>query len=398
MKILVLDEEFPHPLNTGKRIRSFNLLSRLARKHELHYLAYGNPTGESYQALAAAGMNPIAVPSQIQKKAGLKFYLKLALNLFSARPYIVTSHYSKLYQQEVNRRIEQLKPDIIICEWTPYGAYVESVSGPKKVLVAHNIESRIWQRYYENERSSFKRWYIGQQYRKVAAFEKEVMGWIDGATAVSEEEAEMIRHRQAGLHVTVIDNGVDLAFFQPGNAVPTGKKLVFTGSMDWRPNQDAVEYFAEELLPVLKEREPSIEAIFVGRNPPEHLLKRNGIGGIRITGTVDDVRPYIEQASVYIVPLRIGGGSRLKILEALAMRKPIVSTSVGAEGLEVTDGLNILLADNPSDFADKIMWLFENPEKARQLGQQGRTLVEKRYGWDSLAEKLSTFLAGLMEQ
>ena len=181
-------------------------------------------------------------------------------------------------------------------------------------------------------------------------------------------------------------------------APPSPQVIVFTGSMDWRPNQDAVEYFADDLLPILKQRDSSIESTFVGRNPPEHIVRRDGVGGVHITGTVDDVRPYIEEAGVYIVPLRIGGGSRLKILEALAMQKPVVSTSVGAEGLEVTDGQDILIADTPSEFADQVMRLFDNPDLARQLGQRGRELVEKRYGWDSLADKLSRYLIDLTEQ
>jgi sugar transferase (PEP-CTERM/EpsH1 system associated) len=392
MKILVLDEEFPYPLNTGKRIRSFNLLSRLAQKHELRYLAYGTPNDDSYQASTNANMNPIAVASQIQKKAGIGFYYKLAMNLLSPRPYIVTSHYSKLFQQEVNRQTEQFKPDAIICEWTPYGVFVESISSTKKIIVAHNIESTIWQRYYENERSLLKRWYTSKQYRKVMAFENEVVGWVDGVTTVSEKEAAVIRQMRTGLNVTVIDNGVDLSYFQPTQTNLTGKKLVFTGSMDWRPNQDAVQYFADELLPVFKQQEPSIEATFVGRNPPEHINKLDGVDGITITGTVDDVRPYIDQASAYIVPLRIGGGSRLKILEAFAMKKPVISTTVGAEGLDVTDGENILLADDPETFVKRVRQVLSDPDLARRLGANGRKLVEQQYGWDALAGKLENFL------
>ncbi|MEW5925815.1 MAG: glycosyl transferase family 1, partial [Candidatus Zixiibacteriota bacterium] len=150
MKILVLDEEFPYPPNTGKRIRSFNLLKRLARNHELHYLAYGNQDSESYAALQKNGMNPIAVKPQVPAKSGLLFYIRLFLNLFSGQPYIVSSHYSTLFDHTVRTTVRDLKPDIIICEWTPYAMFVEKYKDVKRVVVAHNVETRIWQRYFEN--------------------------------------------------------------------------------------------------------------------------------------------------------------------------------------------------------------------------------------------------------
>ena len=392
MRILVLDEEFPWPLNTGKRIRSYNLNQRLAARHELHYVAFGSENSESYRTLHQAGMNPVTVAGGPTQKSGIGFYLRLLINMFDRRPYIVSSHYSHKYQSCLDGLVEKTRPDIIICEWTPYAAYVQNRYSCRKIIVAHNIESIIWERYYENESNMLRKWYIGKQYVKVQRFEQEALNWVDGFTAVSSVEVSQLSSQAPSALSEVIDNGVDLNYFIPSNQSASGKELVFTGSMDWRPNQDAALYFVEEIYPLLRQRDPEITATFVGRNPPERIERLNEIDGIAITGTVDDVRPYIDRAALYIVPLRIGGGSRLKILEALAMKKAVLSTTVGAEGLDVCHGEDIIIADSAEPFAEKILMLLSDREFAIRLGENGRRLVEKSYGWDSLAEKLDQFL------
>lgn len=397
MKILVLDEEFPYPPNTGKRIRSFNLLMRLARNHELHYLAYGDRDSESYAALAKNGMNPIAVKPQVPAKSGLLFYFRLFLNLFSSRPYIVSSHYSTLFDQAVGSAVQELNPDIIICEWTPYAVFVEKYKNVKRMVVAHNVETRIWQRYFENEKQSAKRWYIGKQAVKLENFERAVFKYVDGVTAVSDIDADQIHSFNHHVPVEVVENGVDLEYFNAPAGLRDRNKLVFVGTMDWRPNQDCVQYFVKDILPLIHKERPEIEVIFVGRNAPPHIMALNKIKGVKVTGAVDDVRPYMEEGDVYIVPLRIGGGTRLKILDALAMRKAVVSTSVGAEGLDLQDGKHLLLADSPERFASRVLKLLDDPRLAESLGEAGRCQVEEKYGWDKLAGKLEKFISELVE-
>lgn len=395
MKIIVIDEEFPYPANTGKRTRSFNLLSRIARNHSLHYLAYGSADSESFEVFKQCKMNPIAVPNQVPSKSGPFFYFRLLGNLGSEYPYVVSSHYSRLFEGALRKTIDNLKPDLIICEWTPYAVYVRHIAGIKKLIVAHNVETNIWQRYRENETNPAKKWYIGKQAQKLAAFERGAFNWVDGATAVSDVDAAQIRDFNPTLPVEVVENGVELEYFRAKRDHSPTSGLVFVGTMDWRPNQDAVVYFVKDIFPALRKRLPDVEAVFVGRKPPRQILDLNRIPGVTVTGSVDDVRPYMDAAAVYIVPLRIGGGTRLKILDALAMEKPVVSTSVGAEGLDVTPGTDILLADTPEEFVSKIEALLQDPQKARSLGEKGRQLVEERYGWDRLARKLEDFLVKL---
>lgn len=392
MKILILDEEFPWPLNTGKRIRSYHLARALTARHEVHYMAYGRSDSEGCAAMAQARLNPVAVPEPDRSKSGPRFYLRLLANLASSLPYIVTSHRSPAFQAEVDRRARAGGYDLVLCEWSPYGIFVKDLRTPKRVLVAHNIESHIWERYEEHERNPLRRWYITRQRRKVQAYERAAFGWADGATAVSEAEAEEIRALGPGGPVTVIENGVDTDYFAPRGGAEDPQTLVFTGSMDWRPNQDAAHWFVREIWPGLRAARPGLGALFVGRAPSPDVVELGKTPGITITGTVPDVRPMIERAAVYIVPLRIGGGSRLKILEALAMEKAVVSTRVGAEGLIVEEGRHVVLADTPGDFAAAVLRALDDPAARRRLGSAGRALVVDHYRWQSIGARLDDFL------
>jgi glycosyltransferase involved in cell wall biosynthesis len=326
MRILVIDEEFPYPLDSGKRIRTFNLVSRLAVRSEVHYLAFGSSESESFAALSRAGMNPIAVPANLPPQSGPMFYARLAANLFSEYPYIVQRHFSPIFQNHLNQAISRIRPDLILCEWTPYAVYVQQNPGIPRVVVAHNIEQRIWERYYEHEESLLKKWYIGRQKAKVGSFERRVFNFVEGAVAVSESEASEIRSLNPDLYVQVVDNGVDLDYFVPSPDEHQVGSLVFVGAMHWRPNQDAVQYFVDEILPLVRSGRPDVSIAVVGQAPPAHIQKLDSLPGVHIVGRVDDVRPYVDAATVYVVPLRIGGGTRLKILEALAMSKAVVST------------------------------------------------------------------------
>lgn len=392
MRVLVIDEEFPYPLDSGKRIRSYQLLSRLASRCEIDYLAYGTTQSESFAATEKAQMHPIAVPADLPAQSGPGFYLRLLANLFSRYPYIVSRHYCQLFQHQLDAAVAEIKPDLILCEWTPYAVFVRDITGIPRMIVAHNIEHRIWQRYYEYEESALKKWYIGRQAPKVAAFERQAFGWVEGAVAVSDEEAVELRALNPNLCVRVVENGVDLNFFTPAPDEPERESLVFVGAMHWRPNQDAVTYFVEEILPRIRQQRPEVTFTIVGQGPPSHIQKLGSLPGVHVTGRVEDVRPYVKAAAVFVVPLRIGGGTRLKILEALAMKKAVVSTSVGAEGLAVADGVHLMIADGAEPFADRIDRLLRDRALRRELGERGRKLVEEQYGWDSLAGKLETFL------
>ncbi|MFO1435817.1 MAG: glycosyltransferase family 4 protein [Gammaproteobacteria bacterium] len=393
MKILILDEEFPYPLNSGKRARSFNLNSRLAKKHEVRWLAWGDPDSEACRYFASVGIHPIAVKRKSPPRSGAGFYLRLLWNLFQADPYIVTSHFGSAMQRCLEQQLQEFAPDVVLCEWSPYSYYLRGIISCPVVVVAHNVEARIWQRYFQHETNPLKRWYIGQQARKVQQFESRMLGSISGLTTVTEEEREFFSRLDPSLPIRVIDNGVDLDYFRSASVPLKTTELVFAASMDWRPNQDAAMHLVQSIFPRIKAEVPNATLTLVGRNPPPHIRALAQVAGVTVTGTVDDVRPYLDRAAVCVVPIRIGGGSRLKILDALAMSKAVVSTHVGAEGLHVRHGENIALADSDAEFSAAVVSLIHDPHQARSLGMAGRARVEERYGWDILAQRLSAFLS-----
>jgi glycosyltransferase involved in cell wall biosynthesis len=257
------------------------------------------------------------------------------------------------------------------------------------VLFQHNVEAMIWKRHYEVQSNPVKKAYLYGQWQKMRRFEREMCRRFDSVIAVSVEDREQMKDEYGAEAVFDVPTGVDVEFFQPNNAVkPVPNSLVFTGSMDWLPNDDAIRYFTREIMPLIKNRVPDVTLTVVGRNPAPALVDLSKEDpSLIITGRVDDVRPYMESAAAYIVPLRIGGGTRLKIFEAMAMEKAVVSTSVGAEGLPLTNDVELLLADEPAAFADAVVRVLTDSAYANDLGQRAATVVRENFGWRQVTEQ-----------
>jgi len=218
-------------------------------------------------------------------------------------------------------------------------------------------------------------------------FEAQACARVSLTIAVSEADREVLAADAPGAKVRSISTGVDVSYFTPNGAHELPAGLVFTGAMDWYPNEDAMLYLVEAILPLIRREVSQASLVVVGRNPSPRLRTAAAEAGVHVTGTVDDVRPYVADAAVYVVPLRIGGGTRLKIFEALAMGKAVVSTTVGAEGLPLIPGEHFIQADGPADFAKAVVSLLRNPVRRRELGVAGRRLVEERYSWPSVARE-----------
>jgi glycosyltransferase involved in cell wall biosynthesis len=226
---------------------------------------------------------------------------------------------------------------------------------------------------------------------EIALWEK-----YDGITTTSIRDKEVIKKYVSGMKIEVIPNGVDTSYFKPAPTNSIEKALVFTGTMDYYPNVDGMAFFIREILPIILKEEPDLKLYIVGKNPPSQMKKFEN-SNIVITGFVNDIRPFVQRAAVYVVPLRVGGGTRLKILEAMAMEKPVVSTPIGCEGLEVEDEKNILIASDPHSFASYVLKLLRDATLRMRLGREGRQLVESKYDWLSISEKLESFYDRLFE-
>jgi sugar transferase (PEP-CTERM/EpsH1 system associated) len=390
-----LDEFLCYPVDSGKKVRTYNLLRHLATRHRIILLCFvwGDAREkEGIDHLRSIGIEVVTVTRGNPIKSGAAFYWKLFANLFSPLPYIVAGHLSSSYRQRLAQLVIDAKPDVLLAEWSPYAIYLKEYSRIPRVAVAHNIESSIWRGYVEKSESWARRAYVSLQYRKVTRFERQIFGWLDGLITVSPIEQEQVQKAYSNLKVALVDNGVDTEYFAPSPSVPEECLVSFTGSMDWRPNQDGVEYFIRTVLPLLRAKVPEVKLLIIGRQPPDWLITLGKEHGVEFTGSVPDVRPDVRRTAVSIVPLRIGGGSRLKILEALAMEKAVVSTTLGAEGLAVISGKHLLIADEPEAFAVAVARLLQNQDERRRLGIAGRALVTEKYQWDRLATTMSGFL------
>lgn len=391
VRILWLKTELLHPVDKGGKIRTYNMLKALKRNCRITYLTLDDGTGDSKaRELASEYCHElVCIPHQRREKFTAGFYVELMLNLASDLPYAIKKYEAAEMRREIEKRVGQF--DVLICDFLAPAVNVPRDLDCATVLFQHNVEAMIWKRHHEVQTNPAKKKYLFRQWRKMFDFEAKACPRFDCVVAVSREDRELMEQQYGVENVYDVPTGVDTDFFRPGGSMPRKPhSLVFTGSMDWLPNEDAIRYFTEAVMPRIRETIPGVTLTVVGRDPYPALLelsKRDP--SVIVTGRVEDVRPYMEEAAVYIVPLRIGGGTRLKIYEAMAMEKAIVSTSIGAEGLPVTDGKEIVLADTPESFADAVVKLLQDENLAATIGQQAAERVRSEFGWDKVADSFA---------
>lgn len=393
MRILWLKTELLHPVDKGGRIRTYNMLKELRREHHITYLALDDGSSDAAVRKSADEYchELVCVPYQQREKFSAGFYLDLVTNLGSRYPYAIRKYESALMRKEIVERTSRGAVDIVICDFLAPAINVPRALPCPSILFQHNVEAMIWKRHFEVQTNPLKKNFLRGQWRKMERFERESCRRFDSVVAVSAEDRDLMRKEFGVDEVFDVPTGVDVEFFTPSGREQTDPyNVVFTGSMDWLPNEDAIRYFTDQILPIIRKSIPEISLTVVGRNPYPGLLelsKRDS--SIMVTGRVEDVRPYMERAAAYVVPLRIGGGTRLKIFEAMAMEKAIVSTTIGAEGLPVTDGNELRIADTPEAFAAAMVELLSAPELASAMGQRAGQIVRQKFGWAGVAKRFA---------
>ena len=390
MNILWLKTELLHPVDKGGKIRSYNMLKALKRDCRITYLTLDDGTADTTARELASEYchDLVCVPHQRREKFTAGFYVELALNLASDLPYAIKKYESPEMRDEIKRLLASQRIDVVVCDFLAPAVNMPPNLDCTTVLFQHNVEAMIWKRHYEVQTNTARKAYLYRQWQKMRAFEAKACPTFDSVIAVSREDREQMQQEYRLDNVFDVPTGVDTAYFQPTGRIETRPHhLVFTGSMDWLPNEDGIRYFTDQIMPRIKESVPDVTLTVVGRDPYPSLVelsKRDP--SVTVTGRVEDVRPYIEEAAVYIVPLRIGGGTRLKIYEAMAMEKPVVSTTIGAEGLPVKAGEEIVLADTPEAFAESVVGLFRQESFSTQIGQRSAAKVRAEFGWESVAD------------
>jgi polysaccharide biosynthesis protein PslH len=421
MRILWLKSDLLLPLDKGGRLRTWHLMRHLAKRHAITYLAFS----EAHQAATDVARmrevctDVIAIPRSDPPKGSWRFYADAARHLADPLPYAVGKYRSRAYARRLRGLLDERTFDLIVCDFLFPAVNLPKALPCPAVMFTHNVESEIWRRHAETKTSTLGRFLYGMQYRRMLRYEHRALARFDGVLAVSEADSQTFRRlypdaiRQP---VHIVPTGVDTEYFTPRDdtrlkpyatdespaidespvaqdfSPAPSRSLVFTGSMDWLPNEDAMLFFCRETLPLIRLEEPDVTLSIVGRAPTPAVTALARQHGVIVTGRVEDVRPYMRDAAVYVVPLRIGGGTRLKIFEAMAMAKAVVSTGVGAEGLPVTHGEHVWLADEPQTFARAVVSLLRDVDRRRHLEEAARTLVLERYDWSAVAGQLEQAL------
>jgi sugar transferase (PEP-CTERM/EpsH1 system associated) len=384
------------PTDTGGKIRTLKIFERLAARHEIHAVSLADPAGE---AAAIAEMRRLfasytPVEWKETRKFSPAFYVGFAYSRFSRFPYFLEKYRRPALVRAVESLLGRMKFDLVLCDFLQAATPLLDSPARPRVIFEHNVEYVIRKRHWERETNALRKWILRAEWEKAYTAEAEVCRSFDHVIAVSEEDRKIIMREFSVNHVSTIPTGVDIEYFRPRNSAVRAGNLVFVGSMDWHPNEEGILWFLESIYPSVRRTAPHASLTIVGRNPSPRL---RGIAArdtsIEITGTVPDVRPYLERAEAVVVPLRIGGGTRIKIFEAMAMQRAVVSTRLGAEGLPVESGSDLLLADEPEDFAKAVVSLLSNSGLRDRLAAAAREKVVEHYSWEHVATQMENILS-----
>ena len=391
MRILVLSPVLPYPPTWGFVTRVYQFLRLLASRHSVTVLTYADrDDSEEVAALREFCTAVHTVPLERGSKR-----LGQLRSLVSPVSYQWRSHYSPLMQQRLTQLTADEQFDVIQVESSQLACF-DFPAGPVLVLDEHNIEYELLYRTFLTERSPVRRAYNWIEFRKFRREETGAWRRATGISATSAREAEIIQDI-AGRPARSVPNGVDVRYFSAGDEPADPDAIVLTGLMKYRPNVDAAVYFVREVLPRIVSARPKLVFYIVGGEPSDEVRQLAG-PNVVVTGTVPDVRPFVRRAAVFVVPLRMGSGTRLKVLEGLSMEKAMVSTSLGCEGIDVEHNRHLLIADDAASFAAAVLSLLEDPARARALADAGRELVEAKYRWESVVDGLESFYEELLRR
>lgn len=406
-RLLFLCHTLPYPPDGGVWIRSFHLLKELSRNFKVTALCFERAGSERHDPNEAARkLNRIAdvrVFPLPQNERRWRRYTEHLVSLLTGRVFTVYRHMDGAFRDGLEEALQEARYDLVHVDSLDLSAHLPpllSRAGLPIVCGHHNVESQLLRRRARAESNPLARWYVGWQAELQREEEKRWCGRVDLNVVVSEEDRETLRERSPGARVEVVPNGVDVSRYRPGQ--PAGAKqeridLLFVGGAGWFPNRDGMEYFVTKILPLIRLADTSVSVVWVGSADEALREQFQRDHDVRMTGWVEDVRPYLQAARCLVVPLRVGGGSRLKILDGWAMGKAVVSTSQGCEGLTAKDEENILIRDEPEGFARAVLRVLRDRKLRDGLGESARDTAVQRYSWQRIGEKLVESYRALTE-
>jgi glycosyltransferase involved in cell wall biosynthesis len=387
------------PVHSGGDIRSFHIARELGRRHSLTFLSYydGRPDADYEKQLAEHFLDAVSVSTGKSDSSPLARGVDYLAHLPSPHPYAVGRFGCPEVRARLKAWYQERRFDLAVCDFLDAAINFPVELSIPSVLFQHNVESEIWRRHAGTESNPLKRQVYAVEFRKMLRYERNAARKFHHIIAVSEHDRSLMETWVEGAKITVVPTGVDLEQYRPDfDRAPQAGLVVFVGAMDWEPNIDAMEYFCDRIWPSVQAQAPGAKLRIVGRNPGDRV-RRLASEHVAITGRVPSVADHLREASVVVVPLRIGGGTRLKIYEAMAAGKAVVSTSVGAEGLDVRHGRDIVLADNPQGFADAILALLRD-ENLRRKYEKAAAELARQYDWSIIGEKFGRTLELIRDQ
>jgi sugar transferase (PEP-CTERM/EpsH1 system associated) len=398
MQLLLLTPQFPYPPHQGTTLRNYNLLKGLAERHAIDLFSMLAPGDRPERGPVRDLVRHLVTAEQPARPVGRR----LRDLVTSSKPDMALRLWNEDAFVALLAHVLDNPPEVIQVEgieMTPYLLALKDtgLQLPRVIYDAHNAETLLQRRAYQADLRRPARWpaaaYSAVQTAKLNRYERRLLNSVDGVAAVSAADEKVLQQMAPGIRTTVVTNGVDLDAYDPAGLYANlfqhaGVNLVFTGKMDFRPNVDGVLWFANRVLPRLRATNLNPHFWIVGRNPHKRLDVLRDRLDVTVTGAVPDIQPYIAHSDLYVVPLLAGGGTRLKILEAMAMARPIVSTRLGADGFPVNDGVELALADSAEDFAARCASLLRNPTGASEMGERGRAFVEEHYSWEQIIPKM----------
>lgn len=397
MRILYVATKYPLPVNNGAKIRTWTILQSLAALgHEVTLIALAAP-GEfeaTEQQLRTVCSDYEILPLRYTRASQGADYWRRAASLFAAEPFVAWQFRSANTRAVIENRLNSGAYDLVFCDIVYAGLNIPPTSLPMLVN-SQNLEFVYIQRYVEQEKNPLKRLYAALEMRKMRRLEAQTFRRGVVTTACSEVDAEILRDLCPGLPVYVVPNVVDADEYSlTGEEEPD--MILYQAAMDWFPNCDGLEFFVRQMLPRIQAALPHVRVVVAGRNPsPEFRGRFADVPAVTFTGTLPDLRPLMAKAAVSVIPLRIGSGTRLKILEGGAMGKAMVSTTIGAEGLDFQSGRDIFIADDPEEFADRVIELLSNPQRRKELGEAAKKRVLQDYDMRALRRSLENALAAI---
>ena len=403
-RVLWLSHVLPWPAKGGLQQRSYYLMRAVGRRHALNLITFSQKAHQPDQAAVDTAMAELtrfctvsAVLPLPQDRRRLGQLRLAARSLLPGPPFTVRWGSCASYAAAVRRAVSEFRPDVVHFDTVSLAPYLSEIGDIPAVLNHHNIESKMLYRRASLEGRAIRRAYFLQEARRLARFERSVASRFRVHLVCSTLDAQRLADITSRADVRVVPNGVDLEYFRPAAAevVEEPLSLVFVGGLSWYPNSEAMRYFLSEIWPKLRRQIPGVRVRIVGKSPPDHLaLIGQQDPSIELLGYVDDIRPLVHRSALYICPIRDGGGTKLKMLDAMAMGKAIVAHPVATEGLGLVDGEQCLIAAEPEDFSGKIVSALRSEQQRRELGRNARRHVEEHFSF----ERIGTDLADIYQE